>query len=673
MQNKLLWAVLGTLFCLTINGNALAGSVNLLNYLEYEPSERDQGSCGNCWVWAGTGVMEIAHSVRNGVKDRLSVQFLNSCKSDQYACCTGNLQMFSGWYGSKGLSVPWSNTNGEYQDAYTSYSCPNGSSTRSCIDISTDPNYRITSITPTTISTRGVGQSTAISNIKNVLNQNKAIFMAFYLPDESAWAFFKGSWYNLNETAIWPPDSYCGSQWIDGEGGGHAVLVVGYNDDHPDPFQHYWTVVNSWGITSGRPTGIFHMKMRINYDCSYYYGSTPIRPALEWQTLDIKMPTLRVTSPNGGETWGTGTTRTITWTSSDLNQAGNLNIYYWYNNDWQKIAGPLSANTTSYIWSIPNTPTSSTGIRIGNWVNNAWETRDQSDQAFTLEAVSPPSTPVGPTNGTIGTLYNYSTAGSSSSAGHSVQYFFDWGDGTNSGWLPVGTNTASHAWASAATYLVKTQARCYIHPSVVSGWSGILPVTLTVGLFLDIPTGYWAEIYINTIYNVGITVGCAPDDPGTPENERRYCPEDYVTREQMAAFIVRAVVGEPPSNYCETGVPFPDVSSDMWSCRYIKRLYELGITTRYSDGRYGPYDQVLREQMATFLVRAVEGEPPLNYCDSGVPFPDVSSDMWSCRYIKRLKELGITTGYGDGRYGPYDLVTRAQMAAFLSRAFLEME
>jgi hypothetical protein len=39
---------------------------------------------------------------------------------------------------------------------------------------------------------------------------------------------------------------------------------------------------------------------------------------------------------------------------------------------------------------------------------------------------------------------------------------------------------------------------------------------------------------------------------------------------------------------------------------------------------------------------------------------------------KRLKDLGITTGYEDGTYGPYDLVTRAQMAAFLARAFLGM-
>jgi hypothetical protein len=185
-------------------------------------------------------------------------------------------------------------------------------------------------------------------------------------------------------------------------------------------------------------------------------------------------------------------------------------------------------------------------------------------------------------------------------------------------------------------------------------------------IFSDISTiDYWAYDYITAIYNAHITTGCS-------QNPLSYCPEDDVTREQMAAFIIRAVEGEPPLGYCDSGSLFPDVTPDMWSCRYIKRLRELKITTGYSDGRYGPYDQVPREQMATFLVRAVEGEPPLNYCDSGSLFTDVTPDMWSCRYIKRLKELEITTGYGDGRYGPYDLVTRDQMAAFLSRAFLGM-
>lgn len=42
-------------------------SRSLLNHLSYMPAERDQGSCGNCWVWAGTGVLEVALSVNEGI------------------------------------------------------------------------------------------------------------------------------------------------------------------------------------------------------------------------------------------------------------------------------------------------------------------------------------------------------------------------------------------------------------------------------------------------------------------------------------------------------------------------------------------------------------------------------------------------------------------------------
>jgi hypothetical protein len=125
--------------------------------------------------------------------------------------------------------------------------------------------------------------------------------------------------------------------------------------------------------------------------------------------------------------------------------------------------------------------------------------------------------------------------------------------------------------------------------------------------FTDVSFSHWAYDYIMAIYDDGITVGCVQDNPATPENERKYCPGDYVPREQMAAFIVRAVGGEPPDNYCVSGVPFNDVTSDMWSCRYIKRLKELGITTGYGDGTYRPYDLVPREQMAAFLGRAFLG------------------------------------------------------------------
>ena len=94
------------------------------------------------------------------------------------------------------------------------------------------------------------------------------------------------------------------------------------------------------------------------------------------------------------------------------------------------------------------------------------------------ESVSTPPLLTGASSGTINASYTYSISGSSSNYGHPVQYLFDWGDGTNSAWLPVGQASASKSWRSHGTYSVKAQARCSTDTSVVSGWSSGLSVTI---------------------------------------------------------------------------------------------------------------------------------------------------------------------------------------------------
>ena len=158
---------------------AAATSVNLLDSIQYTPVERNQGNCGNCWVWAGTGIVEIALAVNNGVKNRLSTQFLNSCKSAPYACCGGSLKDFRDWYSGAGHFIPWSNTNAFFADGNIGpdYCVP---SALSCGSISTTPHYPITAISDEQkIVTTGVGQATAIANIKNILNQKKGVWLAF--------------------------------------------------------------------------------------------------------------------------------------------------------------------------------------------------------------------------------------------------------------------------------------------------------------------------------------------------------------------------------------------------------------------------------------------------------------------------------------------------------------
>jgi hypothetical protein len=198
----------------------------------------------------------------------------------------------------------------------------------------------------------------------------------------------------------------------------------------------------------------------------------------------------------------------------------------------------------------------------------------------------------------------------------------------------------------------------------VFGQCNVFDWDLQLG-FVDVPPGSNHEASIYAIYNAGITTGCS-------QNPLQFCPQDPVTRAQMAAFIIRALEGEPPTDYCAAGSPFPDVDPNLMVCKYIKRLSELGITTGFPDGTYRPYNTVTRAQMAAFIVRAKEGEPPTDYCDTGSPFPDVDPNSPTCKYIKRFFELGITTGYPDGTYRPSNTLIRRQMAAFLDRAFLNL-
>jgi hypothetical protein len=261
------------------------GSLSLLNYLQYTPSQRNQGSCGNCWAWAGTGVMEIALDFQKGIKDRLSIQYLNSNynggSGPDWACCGGDLDDMANFYAGKGKTIPWSNTNANYQDG--GRAC--GSSTSvPAASIGTSFYYPISTIATQTITTQGIDQATAIANIENVLNQNKAVWFAFWLPTTADWNNFRTFWNTQAETAIWNPDFSCGHTW-DAGGGGHAVLCVGYNDSDADPANHYWLMLNSWGTTSSRPNGLFRLAMNMNYSCTYL-DVTPCY-SFYWQTLNM--------------------------------------------------------------------------------------------------------------------------------------------------------------------------------------------------------------------------------------------------------------------------------------------------------------------------------------------------------------------------------------------------
>ena len=175
-------------------------------------------------------------------------------------------------------------------------------------------------------------------------------------------------------------------------------------------------------------------------------------------------------------------------------------------------------------------------------------------------------------------------------------------------------------------------------------------------LFGDIAPGHWAESFITALYNSGITAGCGNGN---------YCPDDPVTRGQMAIFML-ASMGETAADVC-TGM-FTDVLSYPIGlniiCRFIETFAALGITGGCGGGRFCPDAPVTRGQMAVFVEAALGNS--VNACSGR--FNDVPAGSPFCGFIERLANDGITGGCTASSFCPDDPVTRAQMAVFLVAA-----
>ena len=112
--------------------------------------------------------------------------------------------------------------------------------------------------------------------------------------------------------------------------------------------------------------------------------------------------------------------------------------------------------------------------------------------------------------------------------------------------------------------------------------------------FADVDTGEWWAPFVARLAALNVTAGCGVDP-------LRFCPEDPVTRAQMASFLVRAfdLASGPPAG-------FEDVAPGGVHSGSIDALAVAGITAGCSSDPLGfcPGDPVTRGQMATFLARA---------------------------------------------------------------------
>ena len=178
--------------------------------------------------------------------------------------------------------------------------------------------------------------------------------------------------------------------------------------------------------------------------------------------------------------------------------------------------------------------------------------------------------------------------------------------------------------------------------------------------FLDVPINYFAAAYIDAIFNAGITAGC---------DVRLFCPERTTSRAEMAVFLLKAKFGSahvPP----DPVQIFPDVPNDAFAAAWIDELATLGITAGCGGGLYCPDNPVSRAEMAVFLLKTSQGSGYVPPPATGLVFADVHIGDFAADFIEDLAGRGVTGGCDPvPDYCPTRSVTRAEMAVFLTKMF----
>ena len=111
------------------------------------------------------------------------------------------------------------------------------------------------------------------------------------------------------------------------------------------------------------------------------------------------------------------------------------------------------------------------------------------------------------------------------------------------------------------------------------------------------------------------------------------------------------------------GSVFTDVKADDWFADEVEYVYVNGLMQGVGNSKFDPNGTTTRAMIVTILWR-LEGEPAVNYA---MNFEDVESEQWYTEAIRWAASEKIVEGYGNGKFGTNDAITREQMVTIMYR------
>lgn len=128
------------------------------------------------------------------------------------------------------------------------------------------------------------------------------------------------------------------------------------------------------------------------------------------------------------------------------------------------------------------------------------------------------------------------------------------------------------------------------------------------------------------------------------------------------AVTVRAAFTALEEENCPSRA-FSDLDTGAWYHEAVDYVLSKGLMNGYADGTFRPNSALTRAQFVQILYNQA-GRPAVT---GRAPFTDVAPDAWCAPAVAWAAERGIAGGYGGGRFGPDEPVTREQLAVMLWR------
>jgi hypothetical protein len=188
-----------------------------------------------------------------------------------------------------------------------------------------------------------------------------------------------------------------------------------------------------------------------------------------------------------------------------------------------------------------------------------------------------------------------------------------------------------------------------------SATTGTFDTIYNVRAFSDI-SGHWAASYINFASARALVSG---DGTG------KFNPNANMTRAAFAQILAN-IEGIDLSVF--TTSRFTDVAVGIWYAPAVEWAASVGLVSGYGNGRFGPEDNITREQMAALLANYLRYKGYTLPAGQTTAFnDDASISSWARDGVKMIQAAGIISGKPGNIFDPQGTAIRAEVATIFAR------